>query len=326
MHTNIHQFDYPLPQDLIAQTPATPRESAKLMVLNRKTKTIKHDHIYNLPNYFTKGDVIVINNTKVFHARLRSGNKELFLVRPLKNNLWLAIGRKLFPGMNVKFSEDFIASIHEKHPDGTLRVSFNQDKVITFANKYGEVPIPPYIHSIPSDREYQTSYAKIDGSVAAPTAGFHLTKNIRTQLKQKGVQILEITLHVGLGTFLPIKTEAVEEHIMHSEWVEILPGVSKKITDAKKEKRRVIAIGTTTTRALEGTQAQPFQGDVDLFIKPGCTFHIVDAMLTNFHLPKSTLLVLVSAFSNREFILEAYNEAVKNNYRFYSFGDAMFIF
>lgn len=325
MANSINNYTYPLLRDRIAQTPAVPRESAKLMHLSRKSRSITHRTVGDLSDIIQKGDVLVINNTKVFHARLRSGNKELFLIRPIKDNMWQAIGKKISSGMQITFSDDFIATIHEKYPDGTYHVSFNQKNVFDFANKYGEVPVPPYIKTIPKNSNYQTIYAKYEGSVAAPTAGFHLTKNILKRLKEKGVEILEITLHVGLGTFLPVKTTTIEEYIMHSEWVEILPEVAGIIATAKKEHRRIVAVGTTSTRALEGTKAQAFQGDVNLFIQPGFKFTVVDAMLTNFHLPKSTLLILVSTFAGREFILQAYNEAVKHKYRFYSFGDAMFI-
>lgn len=325
MPTSIHDFDYVLSLDRIAQAPATPRESAKLMVLDRKENTIVHQRVSDLPTFFQKGDVIVVNNTKVFRARLLSGNKELFLIRPIENGMWQAIGKKLSPGMRIAFSDDFIADIHDRDKNGTLHVSFNQNNVIDFANKYGTVPIPPYIKTIPKDEDYQTSYAKHIGSVAAPTAGFHFTPDILAKLKQKGVIISEITLHVGLGTFLPIKSETLEEHAIHSEWVSVSNEVADTIAQAKKEKRRIIAVGTTTVRTLEGTNAKPYVGDVNLFIQPGYTFNIVDAMVTNFHLPKSTLIVLVSAFAGREFILKAYKEAVEKKYRFYSFGDAMLI-
>jgi len=325
MPTSIHDFDYILPPDRIAQTPAVPRESAKLMVLDRKEKTITHHHVSDLPIFFRKGDALVVNNTKVFRARLKSGNKELFLLRPVGTKLWQAIGRNISKDMRIPFADDFVAHVHEKFPDGILHVSFNQKNVIDFANTYGEVPTPPYIKTIPKDDEYQTSYAKYVGSVAAPTAGFHFTPAIRESLKNKGVTILEITLHVGLGTFLPIKSETLEEHPIHSEWVDVSAEVSKLIMKAKKEKRRIIAVGTTTVRTLEGTGAKPYQGDVNLFIQPGYKFSVVDNLITNFHLPKSTLLVLVSAFAGREFILNAYKEAVEMGYRFYSFGDAMLI-
>jgi S-adenosylmethionine:tRNA ribosyltransferase-isomerase len=331
MSLQTSDFEYELLLDRIAQTPAVPRESAKLMVVNRKTGELNHQHVADFPQYLKKGDVLVVNNTKVFHARLKSGNKELFLIRPIGNNLWSAIGRNLKPGTRIAFSKNFTAEIVEKQKNGTVTVSFNTPDVVDNANKYGQVPVPPYIKTIPKDSDYQTVYAKYTGSVAAPTAGFHLTKPLIQKIKEKGVTILEITLHVGLGTFMPIKSGSLDTHTMHSEWVEIKPDVAKSINQAKNERRRVIAVGTTTVRTLEGVatlnngNVDAYSGDVNLFIQPGFQFNVVDALLTNFHLPKSTLIVLVSAFANRESILHAYKEAITHTYRFYSFGDAMFI-
>jgi len=328
-------FDYELPLDQIAQSPALPRESAKLMIVDRTSGKLIHKHIADFPAYLKMGDILVVNNTKVFHARLKGTldtgkSVELFLIRPTANNMWQAIGKpgkKLLPGTRVTVARDFIATIKEKHPDGTLLVLFElpKDDVVDLANKFGKVPVPPYIKKIPKDSDYQTVYAKFTGSVAAPTAGFHLTCPLLKKIKDKGVEILEITLHVGLGTFMPIKSDTLDTHTMHSEWVEVKPDVSRKILAAKSEGRRIVAVGTTTVRTLEGTGAKPYTGDVNLFIQPGYKFRVVDAMLTNFHLPKSTLIVLVSSFAGRKLILKAYNEAVVNKYRFYSFGDAMFI-
>ncbi len=334
-------FHYNLPLDRIAQSPIEPREKAKLMVVGRKGGKLIHKHVSDFPDLLKKGDVLVVNNTKVFHARLKGTldtgkTVELFLIRPLTNNTWLAIGKpgkKLLPCTHVTIKSDFVAVIKEKHSDGTLLVTFNlpKDDVVTLANKFGEVPVPPYIHKIPKDSDYQTVYAKFVGSVAAPTAGFHLTKPLLEQIKEKGVTVLEITLHVGLGTFMPIKSDSLNAHVMHSEWVEVKPDVANYINGAKREGRRIVAVGTTTVRTLEGVAAmnngsiQAYSGDVNLFIQPGFKFKIIDALLTNFHLPKSTLIVLVSAFANRELILKAYNEAVAHAYRFYSFGDAMLI-
>jgi S-adenosylmethionine:tRNA ribosyltransferase-isomerase len=334
-------YDYHLPIHLIAQTPAKPRESAKLMVLDRKADSTSHQTISDLPQFFRPGDIVVVNNTKVFHARLQvklanHTQAEVFLLRPLANNHWLAIGKpgkKLTPGTILNIAPYFQGKVVTKNLDHTFTIDFgiDPDEVITKANLYGQVPIPPYIHQIPEDKDYQTSYAKVTGSVAAPTAGFHLTKNIRRQLQEKGVQILELTLHVGLGTFLPVKTESLKDHTMHSEWVNLTPDVAYTITQAKINDQRIFAIGTTTVRTLEGIATQnqgklvPFTGDLNLFIKPGFKFQIINGLLTNFHLPKSTLLVLVSALAGRQKILNAYQEAIDNNYRFFSFGDAMLI-
>jgi len=340
MDESINLYDYVLPVDSIAQSPAVPRQSARLMMLNRNNQSISHAHVADLPSYFRKGDVLVVNNTKVFHARLNgmtNGKRvELFLIRPLPGGDWLTLGKpgkKFSEKVPVIMATDFTATITEKHPDGTMVASFNlpPDAVIEKANIYGEIPVPPYIKTIPVESDYQTVYAKYVGSVAAPTAGFHLTKNILDRLTQKGVTILEITLHVGLGTFLPIKTDSLDTHTMHSEWVNISEQVAEAINRAIQDKRRIIAVGTTTVRTLEGVAAlhngniKAYQGDINLFIKPGFRFTVINAMLTNFHLPKSTLIVLVSSFAGREFILQAYKTAVENNYRFYSFGDAMLI-
>lgn len=340
MPTSIHDFDYTLPHGQIAQTPAVPRESAKLMLLDRAAKTFEHYHVSDVPNFFHTGDVLVVNNTKVFRARLHGTIEgkmvELFLVRPIDQSHWLALGKpgkKIAVGKTITIADNFVAIVQDKNSDGTLIVDFNlpSKEIIALANIHGDIPIPPYIKKIPAASDYQTSYAKYVGSVAAPTAGFHFTPAIRAAIKEKGVTILEITLHVGLGTFLPIKSETIEEHHIHSEWADVSKEVANTINLAKQNKRRIIAVGTTTVRTLEGVAAlhegtlKKFQGEIGLFITPGFRFTVVDGLVTNFHLPKSSLIVLVSAFAGREFILKAYNEAVKKEYRFYSFGDAMLI-
>ncbi|HUD19355.1 MAG TPA: tRNA preQ1(34) S-adenosylmethionine ribosyltransferase-isomerase QueA [Patescibacteria group bacterium] len=350
----VSDFDYDLSQELIAQSPAQPRENAKLMLFNRSTGAIEHHHVGDLPSYFYPGDIVVINNTKVFHARLHGTildkRIELFLVRPVENNQWLALGKpgkKILTGSTILIAENFFCRVTEKNSDGTFTVTFPQtpEDVINLANMYGDIPTPPYIKKVPKDSDYQTIYAKYVGSVAAPTAGFHLTKQILTTLKENGVTILEITLHVGLGTFMPIKSDTLESHTMHSEWVEITDEVAHTINKGKQNGQRIVAVGTTTVRTLEGVAAlhdgvlKNFRGDINLFITPGFHFQVIDSMLTNFHLPKSTLIVLVSAFAcppeaapsganrrtGRELILHAYREAINNHYRFYSFGDAMLI-
>ncbi len=337
---DIESFTYDLPAKQIAQIPADPRESAKLMVLDREKHHIQNRTVADLPDYFHEGDVLVVNNTKVFRARLRGivgeGKIELFLVRPLSGTSWLALAkpaRKLAPGKIVHIADNFSARVLKKNQDGTIIVDFDMppNETREKANIYGSVPIPPYIKTIPDAAAYQTSYAKYEGSVAAPTAGFHFTPAIMHTLKAKGVTILEITLHVGLGTFLPIKSKTVETHAIHTEWAHVSRQVADEITNAKKQNRRVIAVGTTTVRTLEGVATlsggtvKSYEGDIGLFIMPGFRFRVINGMITNFHLPKSTLIVLVSAFAGREYILEAYKNAVRNNYRFYSFGDAMLI-
>jgi S-adenosylmethionine:tRNA ribosyltransferase-isomerase len=385
-------FDYHLPSELIAQTPIEPRDHSRLMIINRETKAVENRHFFDIVEYFKPGDVLVWNNSKVFKARLHgrilldeetdnlektTGKDspysdvirnapvvEIFLVRPMENRgVWKVLakpGKKLRLGMKVVFAEDFIGEVVAKELDGTVLVQFADDDMIVRekANKYGEVPLPPYVEKSESSEQtskennYQTVYAKHEGSVAAPTAGFHFTSELIEKLKTKGVEFAEVTLHVGLGTFLPVKSDKVEEHQMHSEWVELTDKNADIINRAKAEGRRVVAVGTTTVRTLEGIaqlqskvksqkskesplergrgvfkSIQPYSGDLNIFITPGFEFKIIDALITNFHLPKSTLIMLVSAFvENREFTLECYKKAVKEKYRFYSFGDAMLIF
>lgn len=342
--TPISLFDYILPPERIAQSPVEPRDHSQLLVLNRQTSMIEHRRFFNIIEYFRPGDVLVMNDTKVFKARLRGKVKEaeieVFLLRSLEN-VWQAL---LKSGRKVKIGDEIIfygltAKVLSKAEDGTAELLFSVSaaEVLAFTDQHGEVPVPPYVKQVPEKLEtYQTVYAREIGSVAAPTAGFHFTKELLEKIKEKGIEIEFITLHIGLGTFRPVKSKTLEEHEMHSEFVEIKPEVAQRINSAKKEGRRIIAVGTTTTRALEGVASQPsafscllpasgFLGEVNLFIIPGFKFNIIDALITNFHLPKSTLLVLVSAFSSRENILHVYEEAKKEKYRFYSFGDAMFI-
>jgi S-adenosylmethionine:tRNA ribosyltransferase-isomerase len=299
--------------------------------------------------------VIVWNNSKVFKARLyghirtKEGEAlhnhkkpiEVFLVRPMENpGVWKVLakpGKALSNGMTIEFAEDFRCDVMLKEPNGTILVQFEDDAetVRAKANEYGHIPIPPYVRNEPEQLEaYQTAYAKQEGSVAAPTAGFHFTPELIEQIRQKGVTFHEVTLHVGLGTFLPVKTDVVSEHQMHAEWVEVTKETADAINTAKAEGRRIIAVGTTSVRTLEGVAAieanekrlHAYTGDIDIFITPGFEFKVVDAMITNFHLPKSTLLMLVAAFvGDREFTLDAYKHAVDSEYRFYSFGDGMFI-
>lgn len=400
MATPISLFDYNLPQESIAQKPVEPRDHSKLLVLNfeedKKTSLlIEHCHFFNIIDYLKAGDVLVMNDTKVFRARLKgiaNGREvEVFLLPPVGVRLstfgggdggrgeehWSALlkpGRKIKVGDTISFGEIF-AKVLERFSDGRAFIKFfpshgrggaggeglGADEVLAFTNKRGEIPVPPYVKKVPDKIEtYQTVYARENGSVAAPTAGFHFTPELLQKIKEKGIDIQFVTLHVGLGTFRPVKSETLEEHEMHSEFVEIKPEVAQVINKAKSKGQRIVAVGTTTTRALEGafvkfqiinSKSQPpnskikkvtysinhqpptanflptdgFIGEVNLFITPGFKFNVVDALITNFHLPKSTLLVLVSAFAGRENILAAYEEAIKLGYRFYSFGDAMFI-
>ncbi|OIO19780.1 MAG: tRNA preQ1(34) S-adenosylmethionine ribosyltransferase-isomerase QueA [Candidatus Magasanikbacteria bacterium CG_4_9_14_0_2_um_filter_41_10] len=348
-------FDYILPKELIAQRSVVPRDSSRLMVINREKKLCEHKIFSDVVDYFKKGDVLVWNNSKVFKARLlgkmhsRTGRDlvnhmrdvEIFLVRPMENvGVWKVLakpGKHVLPGMTISFAEDFYCNVMLKEENGTVLVQFpyNAATVRRKANQHGHIPIPPYVKDEPEQFEfYQTVYAKEEGSVAAPTAGFHFTPRVIEALKKKGVDFAEVTLHVGLGTFLPVKSEDVEDHIMHGEWVEITEENAEKINTAKQEGRRIVAVGTTSVRTLEGVaqfgsggRVNAYEGDINMFILPGFTFQIVDVLITNFHLPKSTLLMLVSAFAgDREFMLRCYEEAVSQRYRFFSFGDAMIIY
>jgi S-adenosylmethionine:tRNA ribosyltransferase-isomerase len=357
MSTPISLFDYHLPVEQIAQFPVEPRDSSKLLVLNRSTGDIEHRRFFEIVDYLRAGDVLVMNDTKVFKARLHGkvDNKEIevFLLRhksigvdceaipDLRINefgLWGALlkpGRKVKIGDEIDFGE-LKATVVDKAEDGVVQLEFSvlPEEVLAFTDRHGEVPVPPYVKKIPNKLEiYQTVYARETGSVAAPTAGFHFTKELLQKIKDLGVQIEFVTLHVGIGTFRPVKTENLEEHEMHSELVEIKAEVAEHINQAKIEGRRIISVGTTTVRALEGVAnlnkgklpESGFVGEVNIFITPGFKFNIIDALITNFHLPKSTLIVLVSALAGRERVLAAYEAAVKEGYRFYSFGDAMFI-
>ena len=335
-------FWYDLPTQKIAQHPANPRDSSKLMILNCVEQKIKEDIFHNINNFLVPGDLLIINNSKVFKARLHikinESLVEIFLLQPLKNQEWMILAK---PGKKLKINQDIIfnkkiqAKVINKNTDGTIIIQFNvpHTEIFNFAEQNGETPIPPYIKQQPKKSEdYQTVYAKQIGSVAAPTAGFHFTPELITKLKQQGINFAEITLHVGLGTFRPVMTKTIEEHQMHSEWINIPQETQEIIKKTKQEKKRIIAVGTTALRALESGINEGF---TNIFITPGYKFKTVDAMITNFHLPESTLLMLVSALAQskinqkdagRLFILQAYKQAIKNNFRFYSFGDAMFIF
>jgi len=358
-------FDYYLPEDRIAQRSVDPRDHSRMMVIDRTSRQVEHRNFFDLIEYLQAGDVVVWNNSKVFKARLagrlaplehdHSGDGipdkplfnqkevEIFLIRPMQNSgVWKVLGkpgRRITPGMIVRFAPDFFGEVMVKEKDGTMLMQFSDsdDEVRRKANMYGATPIPPYIKDESHELEsYQTVYALSEGSVAAPTAGFHFTSELIQKLKARGVIFVDITLHVGLGTFLPVKSERINDHVMHSEWVEVSAETADRINTAKREKRRVVAVGTTTVRTLEGIARmssgdmgviRPYVGDIDIFIKLGFEFHIVDVLITNFHLPKSTLLMLVSAFAgDREFLLQCYAEAVEQKYRFYSFGDAMLIY
>lgn len=333
-------FDYNLPQELIAQKPMRPRDHSRLMVMDSTTGEIQHRHFYDILGMLKTGDVIVFNESKVFKARLmgklKNQDVEIFLLRG-NEALWSCLarpGKKVEPGVELKFKKGLSAQVIKKRDNGIFEIEFNKsgNRLMDIISEIGEVPTPPYVKAPPEDlKDYQTVYAKNIGSVAAPTAGFHFTPELLKKIQEKGVDLEFITLHVGIGTFRPVQTKHLEDHEMHGEFVEIDAKTAARIMKAKKEGRRIIAVGTTTVRALEGAAIQnqgklkSFAGDVNLFIRPGFNFKIIDSLITNFHLPKSTLIILVSALAGKNNIMNAYAEAVREKYRFYSFGDAMFI-
>lgn len=335
-------FYYDLPERLIAQNPLADRSSSRLMVLDKKTGKIEHKHFTNIKEYLHKGDVLVINNTRVIPARLlgvRSDTGsavEILLLKRLDDVRWECIvrpGKKVKPGRRFTFIEgELEAECEEVLETGNRIVRFDFDGIWEeILDRAGTMPLPPYIHEQLQDRErYQTVYSKIEGSAAAPTAGLHFTKELLKEIKEMGVEIAEVTLHVGLGTFRPVKVDDVESHEMHSEWYCFDKTASDIVRAARAEGRRVISVGTTSTRVLETVASNdpemlPCSGDTKIFIYPGYEFKCVNSLITNFHLPESTLIMLVSALAGKEHILNAYNEAVKEEYRFFSFGDAMFI-
>lgn len=345
----LSDFDYHLPLELIAQEAVSPRDHSRLLVLDSVSGKISHQHFFDLPKFLKAGDLLVVNDSKVFPARLlgrkkmTSGNIEIFLHQKLSENIWeCLIKGKVISGTEIEVSPEFYATILDSH-DNTWRVKFNlsEDKLMQAIFKFGVTPLPPYIKSSHDEQyergRYQTVYAndKKLGSVAAPTAGLHFTPELLKEINSLGVEVLMVTLHVGLGTFLPVKTENLADHKMHSEYAEISKEVAQKIILAKKTGRRVIAVGTTACRTLESfgldfdwsknENPESFKRFTNIFIRPGYQFKIVDGLITNFHLPKSTLMMLVSALAGKKNIDLAYTEAVSKKYRFFSYGDAMII-
>ena len=334
------EFEYRLPDELIAQRPAPERDGSRLMVLDRENQSIRHTTFEHVGEYLTAGDALVLNRSRVIRARLdvtrpTGGHAELFLLKSLDDGRWQALGRpsrKLAPGMEVWVrGSDVPIALEERLPEGQWIVRFpSQVDVSQFLQEFGAVPLPPYIHDLSSEEErYQTVYGDRDGSVAAPTAGLHFTQQLLERVAQAGVQVKFVTLHVGIGTFKPVTVDEVEDHTMHPEWGEVPEDVARTINHTRRHGGRVVAVGTTSTRLLEtamgADEMRPWMGETDIFIYPGYRFRAVDALVTNFHLPRSTLLMLVSAFAGREFVLHAYEEAVREGYRFFSFGDAMMI-
>ena len=334
-------FDFDLPQELIAQTPLLNRDESRLLVLDKSTGEIEHKKFRNILDYLNSGDVLVINDTKVIPARLMGVKEdtgaviELLLLKDMGNDVWECLSRpqkRLHVGTIVKFSDELSASIVELLDDGVTRVKLIYSGILLeILDRLGEMPLPPYIHEKLAEKDrYNTVYAKNIGSAAAPTAGLHFTRELLDELRDKGVIVTNVTLHVGLGTFRPVEVDDINNHHMHSEYYEMSGDTADILNKAKSEGRRIIAVGTTSTRTLESVISKygkfvECSGNTEIFIYPGYEFKAIDCLITNFHLPKSTLVMLVSALAGRDNILNAYHEAVINKYRFFSFGDAMFI-
>ena len=334
-------FFYNLPEELIAQTPVEPRNSSRLMILSRDSGAVKHKHFYNLPEFLRPGDCLVLNDTRVLPARMYGVREdtgavvEFVLLRQHGNMLWECLagpGKKAKEGYKFKFSDKLSAVVTEVMPDGNRMIEFQCDgDFFTVLDEVGQMPLPPYIKEKLKDKErYQTVYSKEAGSAAAPTAGLHFTKEMLESIKKSGVNIAYVTLHVGLGTFRPVKVEDVTKHKMHTEHFYIPEEAADIINETKKNGGRVICVGTTSCRTVESCAARygeirSCSGDTDIFIYPGFEFKCMDGLVTNFHLPESTLIMLVSAFAGYDNVMNAYNTAVKEKYRFFSFGDAMLI-
>ena len=340
MNLTKQDFDYHLPEHLIAHTPLTNRAGSRLMLLNRKTGEYQHKMFTDIVDVLQPGDCLIINNTKVIPARLMGnletgGEVELLLHQRISENRWEVLckpGRKCQPGTKLIFGDGaIVATVDELVEDGLRNVTMiyegDWDELL---DKYGEVPLPPYVEEKAELDRYNTVYAEHEGSVAAPTAGLHFTDEILAQIEAKGIEIVRITLHVGLGTFRPVKAEDITEHQMHSEYYKVEPAAAETINRCKMNGGRVIAVGTTSCRTLESCvndagEIEATTGWTDIYIYPGFNFRAIDGLLTNFHLPESTLIMLVSAFCDRESVLKAYQAAINEEYRFYSFGDAMLL-
>lgn len=338
----LSDFNYDLPKELIAQDPLSNRESSRLMLLNKETGEIEHKIFSNIIDYLNPGDCLVINDTKVIPARLigtkigTDAHIEVLLLKRRENDIWEVLvkpGKKARPGCKISFGDGLLTGeIIDVVEEGNRLIKFTYDGIFEeILDRLGEMPLPPYItHKLQDKNRYQTVYAKHEGSAAAPTAGLHFTESLLKRIEDKGIQIVRVTLHVGLGTFRPVKVDNVLEHHMHSEFFVVEKEAADRINEARKNGGRIIAVGTTSCRTLESAADEngiihPMSKETDIFIYPGYKFKAIDALITNFHLPESTLLMLVSALADRENIMNAYNEAVKEKYRFFSFGDAMFI-
>ena len=335
-------FDYELPQELIAQDPLEQRDSSRLLILDKKTGERTHRIFHDIIDYLHEGDCLVINNTKVIPARLigeregTGGKVEVLLLKRKTDNVWETLvkpGKKARPGMRLSFGGGLLhAEVQEVVDEGNRLIRFEYEGIFEeILDQLGQMPLPPYItHQLKDKNRYQTVYAKYEGSAAAPTAGLHFTEELLQQIQEKGVKIARVTLHVGLGTFRPVKVDDVTQHHMHTEFYHVSQEAADIINQTKKNGGRVICVGTTSCRTIESAAdeqgvVQATEGDTDIFIYPGYQFKVLDCLITNFHLPESTLLMLVSALAGKENIMAAYKEAVEMKYRFFSFGDAMFI-
>ena len=338
----VSDFDFDLPEELIAQTPLQKRDTSRFMVLNRENKTIEDKHFYDILDYLKPGDILVRNNTKVIPARLfgikeeTNGHCEVLLLKDHGNDVWECLvgnAKIVKMGTVITFGDGSLkAQCVDIKDEGIRHFKMIYEGIFfEVLDKLGIMPLPPYIKEKLEDRNrYQTVYAKVEGSAAAPTAGLHFTDEINEKIKAMGVEILDVTLHVGLGTFRPVKVDDINDHHMHSEFYMISDEVAAKLNEAKAQGRRIISVGTTSTRTLESNfkkygQFKATAENTDIFIYPGYEFGAIDALITNFHLPKSTLLMLISAFATKEFIFDAYHHAVEEQYRFFSFGDSMMI-
>ena len=340
---NVSDFDYELPEELIAQRPCDKRDESRLLVVDRKTGELHHEHFYDIAKYLEPDDCLVLNDSKVLPARLfgtkeKTGAKvEFLLTKRLEGDKWETMvrpGKRLKPGDRVSFADDFAADIIDNGEGGTRIVEFDYDGIfMERLEQIGAMPLPPYIERQAADEDkdrYQTVYAHEDGSVAAPTAGLHFTEELLKKIQEGGSKLAYVTLHVGIGTFRPVKADKVEDHHMHFEEYEISREAARTINETKKRGGRIISVGTTSTRTCESAADEngfikSGRGSTDIFIYPGYEFKVIDSLITNFHLPKSTLMMLISALYDREKILKVYHEAIKERYRFFSYGDAMFI-
>ncbi len=339
---NVKDFDFELPQELIAQDPLLDRSSSRLLVLDKQTGEIKHKHFRDILSYLKEGDCLVINDTKVIPARLfgvKEGTEakiEILLLKRRENDIWETLvkpGKKAKEGTVISFGDGLLkGTVIDVVEEGNRLIQFSYDGIFEeILDQLGQMPLPPYItHQLQDKNRYQTVYAKHEGSAAAPTAGLHFTKELLDEIETKGITIARVTLHVGLGTFRPVKVDEIESHHMHSEFYVVEESEAKKVNDAKKNGGRIICVGTTSCRTVESASTEEGilkagSGWTEIFIYPGYRFKTLDCLITNFHLPESTLVMLVSALAGREHVLHAYHEAIKERYRFFSFGDAMFL-